>query len=421
MNRDTMMETKWGKILFGFFLFAMLLLARDTLITSCILGFTKSQILMLGIIGLLGLVFLIRNRTEWKQLLTDRRILLMGISALLLLVPMAVKRDWQLMYFSILICLLLPIFLTWILSWQEAAKYYVCILAGLGLYSLVGMYLLKPLALSGKLAAEVFLNSAEMPFYSFGLTFVVPWELWHRNFGIFREPGVYQFFLILGIYLNHYGVIWNKAWKMWLMTAVLSATLISTFAIGGFIELGLLAVFVYFEKRYYRTTLGKLAVAAVLAAIAFVAWQIISALRVGMFELTVYYELYDMLKRLTTGSDSMVDRISAILISAGLFLKNPLFGDTIANVLHGTAHNTSSTLILFAVGGAGVGLLNVAAWMALIWKKERNIFGNLILMAILFMSFNTQNLTADVFFWLFPYMALTETVLKNWKFPERKA
>ena len=421
MNRDTMMETKWGKILFGFFLFAMLLLARDTLITSCILGFTKSQILMLGIIGLLGLVFLIRNRTEWKQLLTDRRILLMGISALLLLVPMAVKRDWQLMYFSILICLLLPIFLTWILSWQEAAKYYVCILAGLGLYSLVGMYLLKPLALSGKLAAEVFLNSAEMPFYSFGLTFVVPWELWHRNFGIFREPGVYQFFLILGIYLNHYGVIWNKAWKMWLMTAVLSATLISTFAIGGFIELGLLAVFVYFEKRYYRTTLGKLAVAAVLAAIAFVAWQIISALRVGMFELTVYYELYDMLKRLTTGSDSMVDRISAILISAGLFLKNPLFGDTIANVLHGTAHNTSSTLILFAVGGAGVGLLNVAAWMALIWKKERNIFGNLILMAILFMSFNTQNLTADVFFWLFPYMALTETVLKNWKNPERKA
>ena len=421
MNRDTMMETKWGKILFGCFLFAMLLLARDTLITSCILGFTKSQILMLGIIGLLGLVFLIRNRVQWKQILTDRRILLMGISALLLLVPMAVKRDWQLMYFSILICLLLPIFLTWILSWQEAAKYYVCILAGLGLYSLVGMYLLKPLALSGKLAAEVFLNSAEMPFYSFGLTFVVPWELWHRNFGIFREPGVYQFFLILGIYLNHYGVIWNKAWKMWLMTAVLSATLISTFAIGGFIELGLLAVFVYFEKRYYRTTLGKLAVAAVLAAIAFVAWQIISALRVGMFELTVYYELYDMLKRLTTGSDSMVDRISAILISAGLFLKNPLFGDTIANVLHGTAHNTSSTLILFAVGGAGVGLLNVAAWMALIWKKERNIFGNLILMAILFMSFNTQNLTADVFFWLFPYMALTETVLKNWKFPERKA
>ena len=39
----------------------------------------------------------------------------------------------------------------------------------------------------------------------------------------------------------------------------------------------------------------------------------------------------------------------------------------------------------------------------------------------LFMSFNTQNLTADVFFWLFPYMALTEALLPKLKLPERKA
>lgn len=421
MNRYAMMETKWGKALFGCFLFAMLLLARDTLITSCILGFTKSQILMLGLIGVLGLVFLIQNRRKWKEILNDKRMLLMSISALVLLTPLAVKQDWQLMYFSILICLLLPVFLTWILPWQEAAKYYVCILAALGLYSLVGMYILKPLALSGKLTAEEFFNSVGMPFYNFGLTYVVPWEFWHRNFGIFREPGVYQFFLVLGIYLNHYGVAWKRNGMMWLVSAVLAATLISTFAIGGFIELGLLAVFVYFDKKYYRTkagmALGALAVAAAVAVVVHILIQI----RTPYFELTIYYEFYDMFRRLTTDSDSLVDRLSAIFVSAGLFLKNPLFGDTIANVLHGTAHNTSSTLILFAIGGAAVGLLNVASWVALLWKKERNIIGNLMLMVILFMSFNTQNLTADVFFWLFPYMALTEVVLTKWKFPERKA
>ena len=32
----------------------------------------------------------------------------------------------------------------------------------------------------------------------------------------------------------------------------------------------------------------------------------------------------------------------------------------------------------------------------------------LVLLLILFMSFNTQNLTANVFFWLFPMMALVE-------------
>jgi hypothetical protein len=196
---------------------------------------------------------------------------------------------------------------------------------------------------------------------------VVPNSYWHRNFGIFREPGVYQFFVILGIYLNHYGVSWKREWMMWAVSAVLAATLISTFAIGGFIELGLLTVFLYFEKRYYRTKLGKLAVVAVIAAALFVAGQIVYALRMSMFEQTVYYELYDMVKRLTTDSDSLVDRFSAIFVSAGLFLQNPLFGDTIANVLHGTAHNTSSTLILFAVGGFALGVLNVAAWAALVW------------------------------------------------------
>ena len=420
MNRYAMMETKWGKVLFGSFLFAMLLMARDTLISSCLVGFTKSQILMLGLIGLLGVVFLLCNRLQWKQVLTDKRMILMGLSALILLIPMVGKQDWQLMYFSILICLLASVFLTYFISWQETAKFYVLILAALGMYSLVGMYLLKPMVAAGKLSVPVFLNSAEMEFYNFGLCFVVPWQFWHRNFGIFREPGVYQFFLILGIYLNHYGVSWKRGGNMWLVTAILAATLVSTFAIGGFIELALLAVFVYFDKKYYRTKLGMAFGAMAVAAVAAVVVHILIQIRTPYFEHTIYYEFYDMFKRLTTDSDSLVDRLSAIFVSVSLFLKNPVLGDTIANVLHGTAHNTSSTLILFAILGVAGGTLNVLAWAALLWKRERNVVGNLMLMMILFMSFNTQNLTADVFFWLFPYMALTEALLKNWKRPERK-
>ena len=34
-----------------------------------------------------------------------------------------------------------------------------------------------------------------------------------------------------------------------------------------------------------------------------------------------------------------------------------------------------------------------------------------LLLLILFMSFNTQNLTWNIFFWLFPAMALTERVI----------
>lgn len=420
MNRYAMLDTKWGKVLFGAFLCAMLLLARDTLITSCVIGFTKSQLLMLGLICLFGFVFLLRHRRNWKRILTDKRMLLMAVSALVLLIPMIVKQDWQMMYFSILLCLLAAVFLTYCVSWQETAKYYVLILAVLGIYSLIGMYVLKPLAMAGKIPAAVFVNSAGGEFFDFGLTFVVPSLYWHRNFGIFREPGVYQFFLILGIYLTHYGISWKKERNRWLMTAILTATLVSTFAIGGFIELALLAVFVYFDKKYYRTKAGMVLGGAAVAAVIAVVLHIISEIRTPYFEHTVYYEFYDMFRRLTTDSNSLVDRLSAIFVSTELFLKHPVVGDTIANVLHGTAHNTSSTLILYAVLGFVGGTLNVAAWAALLWKRERNVLGNLFLMLILFMSFNTQNLTADVFFWLFPYMALAEVLLPKLKLPERK-
>ena len=116
----------------------------------------------------------------------------------------------------------------------------------------------------------------------------------------------------------------------------------------------------YFDKRYYRHKAGKLVGIGVLATMAAVIVHILLQLKSPYFGQTVYYEFYDMFLRLTTDSDSLVDRLSAIFTNLRLFLQNPLFGDTIANVLHGTNHNTSSTLILYAVLGILGGTLNVA-------------------------------------------------------------
>ena len=408
MKQYSLLETKAGKAVFGIFLFVMLLLARDTLITSCVLGFTKSQFLMLGLMCLMGVAFLARNRHCLKEILTDRRMLLILASSVILLLPMLMKRDWQMMYFSVLICLFFAVFVSYFATLRETAACYVWALAALCLYSLVTMYLLKGIALDGKIRVPCVYNSVGGQFYNFGLAFVVPDPYWHRNYGIFREPGVYQYFLILGLYLNHYALIWRKNWQMWLVSGILAVTMLSTFAVGGFIEMGLFVVFLYFDKKYYRTKPGKwFGVGAVVAAVAAVG-ALLAIFRTQAFGLTVFYEIYDMFLRLTTKSNSLVDRLGAIFANLSLFLKSPLLGDTVANVLHGTTHNTSSTLILFAMFGIVGGALNVVAWFALAWKKERCIFGNLVLLLILFMSFNTQNLVADVFFWLFPYMALTE-------------
>lgn len=408
MKQYPLLHNRAAKAAFGLFLVAMLFLSRDTLFSSCIVGFAKSQILMFGLILLLGLVFLWVNRRDFLQILKDCRILVLIVSAFVLIVPMVLKRDWQLMYFSILLCVLTAVFLTYFTTSREVAKYYVVIITILGLYSMLVTYGLKGPARAGLITPNVFYNSNDWEFFDFGFAYVMTGKYWHRNFGIFREPGVYQFFVLLAVYLNNYSVDWDRQWKLWLCNVALAFTMLTTFAIGGFAELGLLIVFLYFDKKWYRENWGKAAgVVAVLVLIGAVGYFFYS-MKQPDFAKSILYEFYDMFIRLTTDSDSMLDRQDAILTNLQFFFRSPLAGERIADVLHGTNHNTSSTMLLYAILGIVGGTLNVAGWVALLWKRGRNLLGNLILLVILFMSFNTQNLVANVFFWLFPMMALVE-------------
>ena len=399
------------KIGFGAFLFAMLLLARDTLVTSCLLGFNRSQFLMLGLIFAAVVTFLIYNRRNLREIFTDSRIALLAAVTAILLIPMPVKRDWQLMYFSILLCLYFAVFLTYFTSIQEVSRYYLVILSALSVYAVIATYLLRIFPDNG-MAVPVFRNSADVEFYNFGLAYVTLTFVKGRNFGIFREPGVYQFFLIVGLYLNTYRANWDRAWKLWTVNCILAATMLTTFATGGVIEMGLLAAVLFFDKGWYKQKRAR-RIAIVLVLIALLGITVI-LLQGGDMAIA----LTGMVTKLFNGADSSTERMDAIVSDVQIFLRHPIFGAKLGEVLHSVENNTTSTMILFAVFGIAGGLLNVAAWVALVWEKPQKIWVNFALLLILFMSFNTANLVADVFFWLFPAMALAERglpLLKNRK------
>ena len=86
-------ENRTARLLLGAFLFAMLYLARDTLVTSSVLGFHRAQLLMLGLMGAACGVFLIYNRRSLKDIVLDRRMLAVLVSTAVILLPMGVKRD----------------------------------------------------------------------------------------------------------------------------------------------------------------------------------------------------------------------------------------------------------------------------------------------------------------------------------------
>jgi len=415
MKRYALAQTGTGKVLFGIVLFFMLLLTRNTLLASSILGFNKSQFLMLGIVAVYGVVFLAVNRRELKEILTDKRLLAAGAAAALILLPMVAKQDWTLMYFSVLLGVFLAVFFSFFISLEDAAKCYVVILTLLGVYSILATYALRILPDKKILQIPIFLNSHKVKFYNFGLAFVSKSYVKNRNFGIFREPGVYQYFIILALLLNNYVITWKKQRSFWIVNVLLGFTMLTTFATGGVAELGLLVLVVFFEKKLYKNK--RILCIAIALVVLLAAALVLVVIRQG----ELYWELYGMLAyKFQPGVDSSSDRLNAVIADLDFFVQSPLVGAKIADVLHSVDHNTSSTMLMFAMFGLPGAALHLISWGTLIWEKKRNFVANCVLMLLMFLSFNTQNLVADVFFWLFPVMALLERGLPKLKLQKKK-
>lgn len=393
----------------------VLFLNRDALYSGTLLGFYKAQFLMLAVMAAGGVAFLICRGKDWKELICDRRILFVLAAGAVILLPMVCKRDWQLMYFSVYLCVIFGVFVSLFLTLEDAAKIYLHILCVLGVISLVCAYGLRLLPDRGLVNIPVVRNDVDIDFYFFGVSFVPLTYVQYRNFGIFREPGVYQYFLLLGLFLNNYEVKWNSERKLWTVNILLAVTMVSTFATGGLVELALLALVLFFDKGWYRTKLGKAAAAAVI---------LLGSLGIAYIFITkgpLYYTLLDMLSKFNMSSESMTDRAGSIIENTKTFLRHPLLGGGIRESLYVVANNTSSSTVLYAILGILGGTMNAVVWVLLTWRKKGKLWVSISLTVILFMSFNTENLITNPYFWLFPCMALAERGLPMLKRPKKEA
>lgn len=391
------------KVLFGLYLFLILYLCRVSQVSYYLLGFYKAQFFSLGITLAALAVFLIYQRRHLLQIVLNYRVLLALLFAAAILIPMCIKRDWQMMYFSILLSILMGVFFSYFVTCAQAGKGFCIVMAVLAVYSLAA-FALRPLADRGILTPPVFANAYGGEFYNYILAFVPKTMVRDRNFGIFREPGVYQFFLFLALYLCFYHVAWEKELHMWCCGGILCLTLLSTFSTGAIAAMAVLLVTVYFEKKLYRGSLGKLLTAlAFILGTAFLAWLFIR-------KPPLYTTLLYMVQKVTPGNPSFDDRFESIHINLHVLSFRPRVGREVAYVLEIIPDNTSSTTILFAILGIFSGWLHVIAWLCLVLRGKGHWATKLLCLLALAITFNTQNLISDPYFWIFPILALIECV-----------
>ena len=406
MNYYRFPDNKLFKIGFFLYLYALQIVARSTMYTSVFIGFQRSQMIMLALVGFGGLLFLGVNRKSLKQILTDPRMAMVLLVAALIVIPIVLKQDWQLLYATLLLQILFAVFLSYFLTLEEAAGYYVLMSFILCSLTLIAQFILKPLVNMGFLPAYPCDNPGGWHMYNFFVTFAVNKNTEMvdalRTFGIFREPGLLQVFTFIAILLNNHVVKWQDTWKMWVINGVLFLTLLITFATGGVIALALYIVFLFFDKGLYKDK--RLRILAAVVVVAGIAMIVFAIAKGGTWAM----ELVWMIKKIFEKTDSYTTRVDSVFMDAKIFLQHPLVGATMQEVMYSVPNNTATSPILFAALGIGGGCFHVLSWAALVWKKERHWCLNLLLLLIAFVPFNTQNVIHDMFFWMFPVMALVE-------------
>lgn len=400
---------RWG---FALWLLGILMTTRDAMLSMAIWGFYPAQAVCWGLIGLGGIVFLAANIPNAKAIFTDRRFYFALFLTAVILLPAIMKLDWQLMYGSILIAVLFGVLVNYFATLEQVGKVYVWIMTFLSLYSLLATYALRTLAHAGIVPLIEFTNPGGWTFLNF--VFAYPQDYSIRNFGIFREPGVYQFFILLAMYLANFRMSWKKVWHVWCLNGIFAVTIVSTFSTGGVLEFLLLAIFLYFDKRLYRKKTAR--IAALVAIVGVTAVLLIGSIRGATF----FYEIVAMVHKWFYENASRSDRFGSVWVNLKFFLKNPIVGVSLREVLFGIDNNTSASTILLAVLGLLGGGINIAGWFALVWEKKRHWIGNCILTLILALSFNTCNIVTNPFFWLFPMMGICQYWLPNIRLPKKK-
>lgn len=396
---------KINKILLYFIIMSLIYLSRDSLFATSILGFHIAQIALLFIFITICSVFAINNKNKLLEILKSSKIKFLIISTIFVIVIMLLKMDFSLMYLSTLICLYYSVFIYYTYSFDELMKALVKIILLISAYSLITTYLGKTIFPIDYI--PTFKNPTNLEFLNYLFSYSVNLPGYLRNFGCFREPGVFLFFLVLSFYLNYK---YNKNVKqLFAYSIILVITMFSTFSSVGLVAIVVFALGIFFDKKLHQNKVIKWSIALVLLLL--IVFIVLVINNPTLLPNDLYWELHSQIMKFTNINASLAPRLQSIIINLELFINNIFVGNAVETVMYALDHNTSTTMIMFSMFGIFGGLFSVYIWLLFFLDKNvKNLtkIHNFLFILSIFMTFNTQNLITNFFFWGIPLIYLFE-------------
>lgn len=274
-------------------------------------------------------------------------------------------------------------------------------------YSLISTYIILPLYMNGLFNfLETYTSVLKTPFLDTIFSFSVAWHGIMRNQGIFREPGVFQFYLLVGLIIE---ISYRKKIKK-LNVLIIFIALISTFSTIGFISLILISVGYLIKQKYNRkkilTTGLSLASLTVLSLILFKKFpQILEKISSSFQKISDHNDNFSTIVRTESIFNNIIATFNSPIwgnnfVNGYIFIKNNLSSYQ-GNDITGT--NFSYMMAL----GIPIGILIITLLYQSTTMLSHNEFNKYAVFIALFVSLNSQNLVYSSLLWtiiFFPYM-----------------
>lgn len=261
------------------------------------------------IFGLLMLLMFQRSKQDISSISKLTAFMMCG----LILLSAIINNDLRMGCLFKCVIILLAYFTTKRISLSAYTHYYVQIMYGISAISIVGMVLCT-ISMSLISFAPVLTNTADTAFYNL-LVFATPVDADSlRNYGVFREPGVFQMFIILALIFHIY---LSERINMKYFV-VFTVALALTYSTTGYIAYGIfLIMYILHAKRKNiskKTTNRIIILALISGAILYAKTDILSS--DGMV-----FGKFNQTERKTT-----IARMASFTSSYEIWKTSPIFG-----------------------------------------------------------------------------------------------
>lgn len=387
-----------------FVLIVTMLLSRNTLISSDIIGFYIS----FGIICLIyiPLIFNFFKEKQYKK----NNFLLMAI-LLSIIISLLLKVDFQFYNFSIILYILLSYIYVCNYKFKDILKWFCYIMFFLCLYSLITTYFIYPLIKSifgiSNLSNSIFYfeNIELIPFFNMLFSYQVILPGYIRNFGVFTEPGFYQYYILLSILIVLFSDLFKSKKIKYTLLLVFIISLFSTFSTAGYI-CGVILI-CYLLYVFYNIKKGEITKKQkyifIISLIIFVVLFILYIYFVRNSFTDTVMATFSKLIRLNASSST---RLYSLFYTFKLLLSSIVFGNDLSLVLDNGIIITNTNVTFMAIYGILSGFLLIILqyrFCEKISKKDK-----IIIFILLLLSVNNHLFIGVHSFWVLMLSGLEE-------------